>query len=386
MNKEYKILIISEIDSTYIPNFIKYLKLENPHAHISLWGINRNVNIDISNLKEYLDECYLFDLKEGHTFIAYLNYLETSLYLRKHFNKFIASKRYDIINIHYVSSKYFFLLDIIKKVSDNLVLTPWGSDVYRIGKREKQLLRLFYKKADYFSGVNNRFTKDVINLFNIPISKLIEFDLGSVTIDYIIEHKNNNDSCTAKNNLRINDKYVITCGYNASPAQRHIQIIEAINKIKNQLPSNLILMFPFTYGGDKKYKDDVKKLVKSCNIEALYFEEFLEMQDLYTLRQATDMFIHIQTTDANSTSVGEYLLCEKKVINGSWLRYDELEIDGIIPYFIVDDVGNLKEVIMDAYKSNKPLLTDKIIGALKEKSCKVNAQKANNSFVKLLSK
>ena len=81
------------------------------------------------------------------------------------------------------------------------------------------------------------------------------------------------------------------------------------------------------------------------------------MPHLFLLRQATDMFIHIQPTDASSASLQEYILCEKKIINGSWLQYPQLEKNGLKPYFEVEKLENLGQAIVDAYRS-EPIKID----------------------------
>ena len=145
-------------------------------------------------------------------------------------------------------------------------------------------------------------------------------------------------------------------------------------KIKDQLPDALTLLFPFTYGGTPEYRNCVKKACEDAGVKALFFENFLELPDLFRLRQATNMFIHVQTTDANSTSFGEYLLCGKKIINGSWLKYDELEFDGNVPYYVVQEIDKLDETIMRAYHAEEQDISERLLNLLKEKSCAVNAQ------------
>ena len=107
------------------------------------------------------------------------------------------------------------------------------------------------------------------------------------------------------------------------------------------------------------------------------------MPTLYLLRQSTDLFIHIQTTDANCATVREYLLCRKKVINGSWLCYDDLERYGL-PYFNVDSEENLPMCILCAYKSEPIFIDERVINGIKEKGCIHQMSLFNKIFVSLL--
>jgi hypothetical protein len=383
MKKDYKILILGCANSIYIINFIKFLKRENPLAKIYLWGPETNSTVADDEFYSCLEECYFFNDTLRSAKIPYVRRLERMYLWKKHFRNFIKTRNFDIVNIHFVSESYTYIMDSLNMMSSKVVLSPWGSDVYRIGNKSRTRLMSLYKNADYVSGVDNRFTKDVMSIFNVPESKIAYFDLGSSTIDYIIENKNKVTTEQAKSYWGVKGSYTITCGYNASPAQQHLKVIQSIAKIKDQLPNNLTLLFPFTYNGVPEYRSNVKKACKDAGIKAVFFENFLELPDLFRLRKATDMFIHVQTTDANSTSFGEYLLCGKKIINGSWLRYDELEFDGNIPYFVVQDIEKLEDTILKAYHANKIAISEHLLKILKEKSCTVNAQRANSVFEKI---
>ncbi len=383
MKRDYKILILGSANSIYIINFIKFLKQENNQARIYLWGPETNSHIADRDFFNCLENCYFFNDSIISGRIPYLRRIERVCLWRKHFNRYVKSKQFDIINIHFVNETYLYFLDIMKKCSSKIVLSPWGSDVYRINNSSKRALKYLYKRADYVSGVNNRFTKDVMSIFNVPDSKIAFFDLGSSAIDYILENKNKITVEQAKAFWGVEGIYTITCGYNAHPAQQHLKIIKSIENIKGQLPDALTLLFPFTYGGTPEYRRCVKKACEDAGIKAVFFENFLELPDLFRLRQATDMFVHVQTTDANSTSLGEYLLCEKKIINGSWLRYNELELDGYVPYFVVQDIEKLEDTILRAYHANEMKISEQLLSILKEKSCTVNAQRANSVFEKI---
>ena len=386
MKKDYSVLILGFFGSIYIVDFVKSLKKENPSSHIFFWGAEPEDKSAIT--QEYLD-CYdeycFHDLNQKFNRIPILCQLETIYLWRKNFNKFAGSKRFDVTNIHFIYYAYVYILDYIKKYSSCLVLTPWGSDVYRIGSKEKLILRYLYRFADYITGRNDGFTKDVLRIFKIPKSKFVQVFLGSSVIDYIKQEKDFINAIEAKKLLGINDSYVITCGYNANSAQNHLGIIEAINKVKDYLPQNIILLFPFTYGSNKEYVDMVKRRVEEYNLRALFFEDFLDIHHLFLLRQATDMFIHVQSTDAGNASLREYLFCEKKVINGEWIRYEDLEINGTVPYFIAKDLKSLDKTIMEAFKSDPINISEATIKIIEEKSWKSAIKGWDNFFSEIAS-
>lgn len=129
-----------------------------------------------------------------------------------------------------------------------------------------------------------------------------------------------------------------------------MEIIDSISKVRAKLPTNITLFFPFTYGGSSEYKESVKSRVSELGFKGVYCETYLDLSTLMRLRIATNMFIHIQTTDANNSSLKEYLYFDKNVINGKWLQYDDIEKEDYRPYHITKTVDDLSQTIEQAYR------------------------------------
>ena len=384
-HKEYRLLLIGDFYSVYMINFVKSLKRENPNAHIYFWGADRDYEGgDDTDYLNCFERYHLFSLNVRNPRLPIVRTLQTIPFLRNDFISFVDSEVFDFINIHFVEFRYVFLLDCFKRVSSKLVLSPWGSDVYRISRKEKFFLKFLYNSADFISGQDDRFTKDIMHLFNVPKSKFVPVLLNSATIDYIIENKDSISTKDAKSRLGLEDSYVITCGYNGNPAQQHLRIVDAINSVRADLPEKLTLLFPLTYGGSTEYKAEIKKKIKECKLAAFFYEDFLDLSGVFLLRQATDMFIHMQTTDAGSSSLREYMLCGKKIINGSWLHYDDLEQDGIIPYFVANDFDSLGKTIVAAYKSAPKVISENTQKVLERKSSKYTITRTNHFFCETL--
>lgn len=75
----------------------------------------------------------------------------------------------------------------------------------------------------------------------------------------------------------------------------------------------------------------VKTKLDELGIEYQIYDSYLTDDEVVNLRKSTDLFIHMQVTDAYSSSLQETLICGQKVINAEWLRYKELELLGL-PY------------------------------------------------------
>lgn len=369
-NREYSILVLGNFASVYIVQFVKNLKKVNPAVHIFFWGYTQDMDTLGKDYLSCYDEYYLFDInhKAGSSIFQKVT---AAIQLNYHFKKFASGRHFDYISIQYVRPELFFALHDLKKHSSKLILTPWGSDVYRINKYFKKLAQKIYDAADYVTGPDDRFTRDFTKIFNIPHQKIVHVDLGVEPIEYIIDHKDQIDANEAKRLLGVEGKYVITCGYKAMIGHRHIEMIEAVSQVKDRLPDNLVLFFPLTYPKDPEYVDLVRSKVDEYGLSAVYFDHFLELPELFQLRQATDLFVHIQPTDASSGTLYEYILCEKKILNGAWLQYPEIEKEGIKPYFLVDSMETLGESIVHACKSEPIKIPSTVIQDLSKKQWKV---------------
>lgn len=257
---------------------------------------------------------------------------------------------YDIISIQYVTSLYLFNLRDIKRMGEKLVLSPWGSDVFRINCLEKRLLRRLYTSADYVTLLTKDFGGFIIKSFGISQEKCVYLDYGSDPIDTIISNIDIISKNEAKAQLGIpNDSYTITCGTNSSPAQRHVKIIEELVKAKSQLPSNVVIMVMLGRT-TKEYDNSVLKKLEDSHFKYIYFDRRLSEWEMFLWRRATDMLIHAQVSDSNSVSIQEAMLCDSIIVNGDWMRYPHHEKYGI-PYYLFHSFEDLSGVVIEAIQS-----------------------------------
>lgn len=375
MHNKYKILFIGDIYDNHLKRLIRNLKSYNPNAIIDVLSFKRYYENNIDDIKEYVREIIFIKplpncLKGVHFFSTIYLLLSIKYRISK-----VRKRKYDCINIHYPYWLWNICIRNFKKMSNCLLLSPWGSDVYRIGPKEQKRLSKLYASADFVGCYGDRFAKDIQLMFNVPDKKIIYLRFGSDTIDYIAEHIDSASTKEAKTVLHIDGKYAITCGYNGSPFQNHKYIIDAICKCRNSLPKNLVLLFPVTYLHDAEYIDELKRILLKNNLDALFFETYLPVSALFTLRLATDMFIHIQKTDAANSSLKEYILCGKKCLNGSWLKYYDLMAINPLPYHNVESLDSLDTAILQTFHSNQPILSEKTktyIESLGWKHCIIN--------------
>lgn len=290
--------------------------------------------------------CYLYRIK----------YLRSLLTLLDVYISFISvlKNRYNLINIHFWNRYSFFLYPFYRMIGEEIMISPWGSDVYRISEYDKILAKFCYHWADYISAPPINFRDDIAKIFNVSGNKFVNLGFGSDTIDAINAQKKLS-KIEAKKKLGLERLFIITCGYNASSSQNHHKILDAIEKVQLQLPHNVCLLFPFTYGGTKLYMDEIKQRLDTNGIKYIMYTDYLSLDEMVALRKSSDIFIHVQSSDAYSASVQEYLLCDVPVINGSWLRYPTLEIFGK-PYKQIDTFEQLPDSIIEILLGHYPVI------------------------------
>jgi len=275
-------------------------------------------------------------------------------------------------------------------MSNNIVISPWGSDLLRRDAISLKRLKTFYEKADFITLNATPNTqlgslgKIVLGDFKIDPKKLVGSFWGSDLVDFAINSEDSISQDDAKERFGLLGQYVITCGYNKQESQQHKAIIQAIVQVRDQLPNNLTLLFPMNYGNwtiTEKYGEELKEECKKRNLHAMFITEFLSVEDLYKLRKATDIFVHVQTTDAGARSVYEYILCNKKIVHGSWVKYKKLEEFKPLFYFPVDTLENLGDVIVKAYNSDNIKIPQGVMDIVKSRGWDSKITKMNDFFM-----
>ena len=386
--QDYSILIIGiSCHPTHIVRFIRNLKTVNPSVRISLLT-NREPGVFPEETHNSLEK-FTSRLKSVPLINHLINRFSSMLQIRA----LARNRHYDIVNIHYPKFFMSYLMRYMHRMSTSVVITPWGSDVLRLeGKlKRKQLTRVFHK-ADYITvGTQGDIGETLINEMRVDKGKFHSLTWGSETIDYINAHLGEISTDDAKKKLGIENRYVITCGYNAFEEQRHGLIIDAIMKIRSQLPTELVLLFPVTYGSTfgtskKEYVESLKSRCLDLGLNAVFYEDYLSVADLFYLRQGTDMFIHIQTTDGGNSSLQEYVLCGKKVVHGSWIHYDYLEKYKPLFYYPVMDLSQLHEAILNAYRSEPIKTPSEVLGFIRNRGWTAKMELWNNFFISIVEK
>lgn len=385
---KYSILIIAiDCHFSHMARFVSNLKLANPEVEIHFFTNKKKEDIPVE-ISDNVFEIIHQNRNNGRG--GYLGVLRKIVSLKRQFKKLSKKYKYDIIDIQYPHYYMAFIMRYLKKMSNNIVVTPWGSDILRVdGLRYKVLMNGVLDKCNYITTAEeNNIRKRILDTLPNSGFRFVPAGWGSETIDYIVHHLGEIDTQTAKKQFGLSDKFVITCGYNAFRAQNHDKIIEAIARIRPQLPDNLMLLFPVSYGaGDKKqYVSELRELCKEKNLDATFVEDYMSVENVFYLRMATDLFVHVQNTDAGCATIQEYLMCDKKVVHGSWIHYKMLEAYLPLCYYPAVDFSVLGDAIMKAYQSEGIKVAPEVLDYIRGNGWEVKRKGWNDFFSSIVSK
>ena len=372
-----RVLIIGNSHDKHLSRFIKGLRAINVDFTIDILDVS--MRQDICERGDLYDNVYIS--KRKYPAIAYkIPLINKYLKYRDTVKAFCKiAKEYSVISVQFITIQAGFLTPYLKKYGAKLIVTPWGSDIYRIGSIQRYFTRKLLSTADYITLMpSSKFGYDVKSEYNIPDNRCLPLCFGSDVLDAILKDKQSKEECKYKL-LSNSECFTIVIGYNASPAQNHLKVIKALESIKTLLPKNTKLLLPMTYAKIDSYMQEVRTTLDISGFDFMVFDSYLTDAQVVMLRKASDIFVHMQKTDAYSSSLQEALLCGSKVVNAEWLRYKELEINGV-PY-VLANFENLSLKIMEVLSCNETNMD--VSSILKSYTWSYQLQEWNNVFTKI---
>lgn len=302
---------------------------------INIWAF------DIFNGRVIDNKGILHDYKP-----AFLKGFFGKLYL-KLFRKTIISRQIrnnDILDIHFVEPAYGKYINALQGKKTKLVTSLFGSDLFRTNAAQKKLQSPLFEKAEAIV-----LSENMIPYFeeHFPgyANKYFLNQYGSMRLDLI----DRLSSEKTKNEIRrkygiTEDEIVISCGYNAKKEQRHLRILDEINKLEEIDKKKLFLILSLTYGIDESgenYVNSIKKKLQELKIPNLCLENRLTDAEIAEIRIISDITVNMQTTDALASSIKEAMAAGDIMLVGDWLPYDiykELKV-----FYLTASFENLSE-------------------------------------------
>lgn len=353
-----KILIIGDKEHVFIYNLVKWLYKTN--SSIELIDV-----ISRKRMKNKTDRYYnkVFFYESFYVYVPLIRRFFKEKSKNTFFKKKIkkVEKKYDIIHIHYIEHRLIENADFLSgNITGKLIVTIWGSDFYRSNKSNRRKMLPILQRADNISFENpemlEEFAQYYREKYNIEFRKLTVVRFGLAPLEDMELLNLNKDKCKFKLNIPV-ESITVCIGYNAHLGQQHLEILESLGKINNELHENVYLLLPLTYGGNAEYIEKIIEKANNLKFKFRIFTEFLSNYDIAVLRMASDYFLNLQITDALSGSMLEHLYANNIVITGSWLPYNilsELGID-IVKINHVNQIGKvISELILSgAHYNNK---------------------------------
>jgi len=354
----YKLLIVHPGFSKHIRRFIRRLKQYNNEAQIDiLVTCSSDTEIPSDILENVGSIRYIKLLRPEKCHNKVIRLIYNYFFVKRQLRLMASEMKYDVINIHFPNMYVAMGAGYYKRMCKKLLLTPWGSDVYQLDTLGKYFVGKLYNVADNVTGIGNKFTRDYQKMFGVPDEKIVNLTIASETAEFLKIHKDSITKEAAKGKIGIKGYYGIVCGYNGNPRTNHIQMFDAIKEIKDDIPEPIMILVQITYGYTTDYLNKLKKYIKDNGLKAIFFDKFMELDELYCLMMAADMFVFVADSDSNSGVLKEYIYLDKKVMLGEWLKYDDLQECSSQPYYPVKSMESLSEAIKEAYFS-KPLQVD----------------------------
>lgn len=342
-----RILIVGSWGTTHVRRFLRLLN-ENKG---SLVVDSFDPRLDDNQGNECnVDHVFRVNASSVERFFYSIRKFGTFLFERKQereFERIVSTCHYDLVNIHFLPTNSERYVKIAHRHNTKVMLTPTGSDVLRTKKMYLPSLHRAFNECDYVScNTVTGFYHQVADKFSIPDYKIRDLSYGSETLTAIIKMKGKYSRKEFCEMLGVPySPYYICCGYTGSIAQRHDIMIEALAKNKQYLPEGYRLIIPLSYGPAKDTLNiSLAQLCDKYEMPYSLLTHYLTSEQVACLRFISDLFIHIQPTDAYNASLQEFLLADTEVINGKWLSYPSLETVGM-PYHILKSLEDLPDLL-----------------------------------------
>jgi hypothetical protein len=233
-----------------------------------------------------------------------------------------------------------------------LLLTLWGSDVYRtygIAEYGRQLRAA--RRASLVTMATPELADSFLSKFGRDLqSKVRLVSYGSELVDVIERFRGEREGF-----LRVIGvdpaKIAIVVGHNASSGNQHEAVLREIAKLPESLRDRIAIVIPMTYTGtSSSYVNSIRDLSEQLQLPVHILDQRLSLDDVARLRVATDILIHVPISDQFSAAMCESLVAGAVLITGAWLPYRKLRASGV-HYHEVFELGEistkLAEVLSD---------------------------------------
>ncbi|MBQ7171999.1 MAG: glycosyltransferase [Clostridia bacterium] len=261
--------------------------------------------------------------------------------------RYLKARKYDVVNVHFPGVDSWIVPHIIRG-GTRLVTSIYGSDLLRASKRTFRVLKSLFKKSTFITAASRYVEKEISERTEGEFdSKIRIAKYGSTACEEM--HRTLSEISREKSKATFGipaEKISVLCGYNASEAQRHLEIIDECKKLPDEYRERIHLVFHCSYGGNAEYIRRLQRRLREANMPYTLTEEYMRGERLAQFRKAADIFVNIQPTDVLSASMIEELEAGAICIAGSWLNYPDLDEYGA-KMVRIKDLSSLHKQLSD---------------------------------------
>lgn len=212
----------------------------------------------------------------------------------------------------------------------------------------KAFMKMSCKFSDKTFAVSNATKKDIIKRFGINEEKVVVINEGVEENFKIIKEKKRLDSTLKK--YKLDEKLLFYAG-SVSPRKNLMRVLEAFNKVKDEIPHSLVITGNKAWGKDK-LEDYVEENLQG-KVKRLGFVSEDELVDLYNL---ADGYVFPSLYEGFGLPILEAQKCGCPVLTSNVTSCPEVAGEGAIivdPYSVNDIADGILILTTDKKKREK---------------------------------
>ena len=340
-----RILIIADSTNFWMKNIIMNLLVKNGWDVMifPIWSENADMN-------RFYEAQGVTIYHDTHTLPIIRHIPRLRMWARVYCNarKLRNLGPFDAIQNHILSQRDLALGYLVRRQYPNAkwIASFWGSDLLRASNRDLRRMQFFLRRCDHI-------TLNAANSLPVIRQKFGAEIADKTTVTYFGQHIYHTiDTLAAQYDRRAckahfgidPESHVIAIGYNASPSQQHLPLLEAIRSLPEEAIRRWTIVLQVTYGSPgPAYLQSLRDATEALPCSTLFLTESMDETECSYLRIAADAFVLASTTDSFSATLREYLYAGAHTFIGSWLQYPEFDAMGIetIPFTAFDQLGTL---------------------------------------------
>lgn len=222
---------------------------------------------------------------------------------------------------------------------------------FRMLKRYLRVNRLISKsieRIDFFSGVFPYEFDEICKRHSNFMAKPIDYYYGST--HFFVPETPENKTYKKRNSILI--------GNSGNPANNHLDILEKLQTF--DMPSDLDIVLPLSYGGKKEYNNLVINLArKICKGRVNALDHFVPLDEYIDIISGCRIAIFGHSRQQASDNIFMQLIYGAKVyMSESSLAYHYLRKLGLVIYSIESDLNEMwNEINFDDVMKNRSILS-----------------------------